>query len=58
MLQANKAKYEQNEDLKQKLLDPKYTGLTFVEASPWDGIWGIKTRIGTPGIEDPANWKG
>lgn len=58
MLQANKAKYEQNESLKQKLLDPKYAGLTFVEASPWDGIWGIKTRIDAPGIEDPANWKG
>lgn len=58
MLQANRAKYEQNEGLKLKLLDPEYAGLIFVEASPWDGIWGIQMRIDMPGIEDERNWRG
>lgn len=34
-------KFYQNEDLKQQLLDAKYDGKIFVEASPYDKIWGI-----------------
>ena len=29
-----------------------------VEASPYDKIWGIGMKEGTPGIENPSNWKG
>lgn len=35
------AKFTQNEDLKEELISDKYNGLQFVEASPYDNIWGI-----------------
>ena len=35
------AKFMQNEDLKNELISDKYDGLQFVEASPYDNIWGI-----------------
>lgn len=34
-------KFHQNENLKKQLLDTKYDGKIFVEASPYDKIWGI-----------------
>lgn len=33
-------------------------GKYFVEASPYDAIWGIKMGENDPGVEDPVNWKG
>lgn len=30
----------------------------FVEASPFDAIWGIKMSENDPNIEDPTKWKG
>ena len=30
----------------------------FVEASPYDKIWGIGMAATDPGINDPKNWKG
>ena len=58
MVDVNYAKYSQVEDCKKRLLDPKFDGHTFVEASPIDGIWGIRMAQNEPGIEDPSNWKG
>lgn len=49
-------KYTQNENLKKELL--KYKGKTFVEASPYDAIYGIKMGMWDEGVEDPANWQG
>jgi len=34
------------------------TPQTFVEASPFDRIWGIGLGEDSPGIEDPKNWAG
>ncbi len=34
-------KFKQNEDLRKELLDSKYDNLCFVEASPYDRVWGI-----------------
>lgn len=34
------------------------TPQTFVEASPYDRIWGIGLGEISPGIEDPKNWAG
>ena len=34
------------------------TPQTFVEASPYDRIWGIGLGETSPGIEDPKNWAG
>ena len=58
MVAVNKEKYRQNPDLLKRLMDPKFDGKTFVEASPIDGIWGIRMPQGTPGIDDEANWRG
>ena len=53
---GNLAKFGQNEELKDFLLS---TGdKIIVEASPYDKIWGIGLKDTTPGIENPANWKG
>ena len=29
-----------------------------VEASPHDGIWGVRLGIGDPGIDNPNCWRG
>ena len=34
------------------------TPQTFVEASPYDRIWGIGLGEDSPGIENPENWAG
>jgi ribA/ribD-fused uncharacterized protein len=39
MLDANIAKFSQNEDLKKLLLSPEYEGHGFVEASPYDKVF-------------------
>lgn len=58
MIHVNLEKYLQNEDLREKLLDPRFDGKTFVEASPVDGIWGILMPMGANGIDDESNWRG
>ena len=58
MLEVNYARFSQDSVLKEKLLDPKFEGLTFVEASPIDKIWGIGIAQDDPRNEDPANWQG
>lgn len=49
-------KFEQNPDLLRILLAGK--GTTFVEASPYDGIWGIKRGIDDPLARDRRRWRG
>lgn len=58
MRDVNLEKYRQNPDLAKRLLDQRFDGRTFVEASPVDGIWGIRIPQGAPGIDDEANWRG
>lgn len=58
MYEVNLAKYSQNEDLKKRLLDKKFDDKTFVEASPYDGIWGIKLGMGDPDLHDDTKWNG
>lgn len=56
VLKGNIAKFSQNEDLKQFLLN---TGdKILVEASPYDGIWGIKKRATDNGVKNPNTWNG
>ena len=53
---GNRAKYEQNPDLKQKLMD---TGNALLaEASPRDRIWGIALDAATAARTDPSAWPG
>lgn len=58
MLRANVAKFSQNEDLKQLLLSPEYEGHGFVEASPYDKVWGVRMYESNPDIDDETKWKG
>ena len=54
--EGNLAKFSQNEDLKKEMLA---TGNRFfVEASPFDSIWGIGMDENAPGVEDPSYWLG
>ena len=54
--QGNIAKFSQNPDLKAFLL--KTGDSVLVEASPYDGIWGVRLSRNDPMIQDPNNWKG
>jgi ribA/ribD-fused uncharacterized protein len=58
MYEVNLCKYQQDKRLQEKLLDPKFNGKTFVEASPTDRIWGIGLGENDPNIDDEINWKG
>jgi len=50
------AKFTQNQDLKQVLIDT--AGATLVEASPEDPIWGIGLRKTDPRALNRATWRG
>ncbi len=54
MLDVCTQKFLQNEILKKELLSKS----NFVEASPYDKVWGIGMMEDDAGIEDPKNWKG
>lgn len=56
VVRGNKAKFEQNENLKNFLLNTKNRVL--VEASPVDKIWGIGLAQDDPKSENPENWNG
>lgn len=53
---GNKAKFEQNHELKLLLLATE--GTTLVEASPYDKIWGIGLSEHDPKSRDRSTWKG
>ena len=50
-------KFEQNPDLKEKLLDPSLDGKKFVEASPYDCFWGagISEKVLAREIEETGD---
>jgi len=53
---ANYAKFTQNEDCKQQLLETKHK--IIVEASPTDCIWGVGLWATDCKILDSKNWRG
>ena len=57
VFQGNLYKFSQNEKLKNYLLSETFDTI-FVEASPYDGIWGIKLGISKAKTVSPLNWKG
>ena len=59
-LEPNLERFRQDKVLQAKLLDPQFEGLTFVEASPFDKIWGCGLGMKTP-IDELDNenlWQG
>ena len=58
MRDANFSRFSQCTYHYNKILSPEFDGKTFVEASPIDGIWGIKMSIKEKGVLDERNWKG
>ena len=54
--EGNILKFSQNKYLKNELL--KLKDKTFVEASPYDKIWGIGLSYDNPLIYNEENWKG
>ncbi len=53
---GNVAKFTQNSDLKEMLLQTK--GTTLVEASPYDKIWGIGLKENDPRALSRETWQG
>lgn len=58
MFNAVYAKFSQNERLKNILLDNKFKDKNFVEASPFDKIWGIGLHYDDKLCDDETNWLG
>lgn len=58
MVDANKAKYSQNEELKQLITSDEFKGKGYVEASPLDCIFGIGLSENDPLADDEKYWKG
>ena len=56
VIKGNIAKFSQNPDLKEFLLNTKERVL--VEASPLDIIWGVGLDQDNPNISNPYYWKG
>ena len=58
MVDANKAKYSQNEDLKKLITSDEFKGKGYCEASPVDRVWGLGLGENDPLADDEKNWKG
>lgn len=56
MYSACRSKFTKNKEAKKALLS--YPGKTFVEASPFDTIWGIGLSECDYRALDPAQWRG
>lgn len=58
MTKAVTIRYQQDKKFADMLTDKKYEGKTFVEASPYDKIWGIGMKEDDPDVEDKSKWQG
>lgn len=58
MLEVNLLKYRSNSEVRNILLKKSWRNKHFVEASPYDKIWGIGLDMDDPRSHDPAQWKG
>lgn len=45
-------------EVRREALTHRLAGRDFVEASPWDKIWGVGLKEDDPKIDDPINWRG
>lgn len=58
MVDANKAKYSQNEELKKLITSDEFKGKGFTESSPLDLCWGTGFAESHPDADDETKWKG
>lgn len=58
MFKAITIRFEQDPIFAEKLMSEEYKGKEFVEASPFDKIWGIGMDENNPNIEDKSKWLG
>lgn len=58
MFEAVYAKFSQNNELKQFLLQDSFKNKHFVEASPFDKIWGIGLHYNDKKCDNASNWEG
>lgn len=58
MVDANKAKYSQNEELKQLITSEEFKGKGFTESSPVDLCWGTGFAENHQNADDETKWKG
>lgn len=58
MYKAVYAKFSQNQRLKKQLLDENLQDKSFVEASPFDKIWGIGLHYNDKRCDNESTWLG
>ena len=51
-------KFDASPEFRNELLKEKYRNKTFVEASPYDCIWGIGMSTNNPNVNDERKWPG
>ena len=58
MKTAVQHKFNASPEFRNELLKEKYRNKTFVEASPYDFIWGIGMSTSNPNVNDERRWPG
>ncbi len=58
MYQIVLQKFLQNNDLQLLITRKDLMNKTFVEGSPYDGVWGVKMDYRNDKIDDESNWNG
>ncbi len=56
--QGNLLKFSQNADLKKEIMQTPDKDIVFVEASPYDKIWGVGLDKTDREVRNPEKWKG
>ena len=58
MKTAVQLKFDASSEFRNELLKEKYRNKTFVEASPYDCIWGIGMSMDDPDVNNESKWRG
>ena len=58
MKTAVQHKFDASPEFRNELLKEKYRNKTFVEASPYDCIWGIGLSMDDPDVNNESKWRG
>ena len=58
MKTAVQHKFDASPEFRNELLKEKYRNKTFVEASPYDCVWGIGMPMEDPNVNNEHEWRG